>query len=130
MTAELLMFLGGITAFGFTVFCVRVRRLRVKYALIWLTLASGLLLIGAFPGILMRLAEWANLSYPAAALFVSLAVIYLFCFAVSVSLSRLHERNLKLTQTVAFLEKRITELEPVSEVSSDEQDNGSIKGAG
>ena len=115
MTAELLMLIGGCCAFALTLFWVRLRRLRMKYALAWLGLASVLLVLGAFPGILMSLAGWARLSYPALVLFIALAIIYLFAFSVTMSLSRLYRANVRLIQEVALLEARIAELEHQSD---------------
>ena len=115
MTAELLMLIGGAGAFVFTIFWVRLRRLRVKYALMWLFLSFMLLIAGTFPVIIKSFAEWARLSFPAAVLFLALVLIYIFCFSVSISLSRLHHRNLRLTQEIALLEMRVRELEKSSE---------------
>ncbi len=117
MTAELLMLLGGAGAFLLTVCWVRMRRLRVKYALMWLFLSFLLLIAGAFPVIIKNFAQWARLSFPAAVLFLALVLIYLFSFAVSISLSRLHHRNLRLTQEVGLLEMRLRDLEKECDVS-------------
>jgi len=54
------------------------RRLRERYTIGWLSLATLLLSCGVFPGAIMRLAQVAHLSYPAAVLFVSLGAIYCF----------------------------------------------------
>ncbi len=111
MNAELLMAICGGLVFVFTTYWVSRRQLRVKYALIWMFLACVILILGAFPKILMGLAAWARLSFPAAVLFIALGLIYLFCFSVSISLSRLHQRNLRLTQELALLEERLAEVE-------------------
>ena len=111
MNAERLMLLGGLAAFALTVSWVRRRSLREKYAVTWLGVATLLLLCGLFPEGIERLAEGARLSYPAAVLFVALAAVYLFAFGVSVSLSRMHRRNILLTQELALLEERLRRLE-------------------
>jgi hypothetical protein len=111
MTAETLMLAGGVTAFLLTVYWVRSRDLREKYALGWLAVASLLLLLGIFPELIMGFAERARLSYPAAVLFVALTLIYLFSFTVSVSLSHLYRRTIRLTQEVAILKQRLGRLE-------------------
>lgn len=107
MNAELLMLIGGCGAFGLTVHWVRSRDLREKYAVVWLGVASLLLLCGLFPGLLMGLAAVCRLSYPAAVLFIALTAIYLFAFTVSVSLTRQYRRNLRLTQELAMLRCRL-----------------------
>jgi hypothetical protein len=111
MSAELLMQVGGITAFLLTLYWVRSRDLREKYAVLWLLVAFLLLLCGIFPSVIMTLAQYAHLSYPAAVLFIALTMIYVFSFAVSVSLSHVHRRNLRLTQEIALLEQRLRLLE-------------------
>ncbi len=121
MTAEMMMLLGGVTAFGFTLHLVRLRQLRVKYAMVWLSLAGALLVIGAFPQILMSFADWARMSYPAAVLFISLGMMYLFSFSVSMSLSRAHQRTTRLLQEAALLEERIRNLEQEKKNCPDER---------
>ena len=111
ITAEFLTLVGGIVAFVLTITWVRTRELREKYALAWLALATALLCVGLFPGLLKAIAETAHLSYPAAVLFVALAVIYPFAFFVSVALSRQYRRSARLVQEIALLESRVKELE-------------------
>jgi len=105
------MLVGGVAAFLITVYWVRSRRLRERYAIGWMILATLLLICGIFPGIIMRLAEASRLAYPSAVLFISLAAIYSFSFFVTVSLSRQHQRSTRLLQEIALLNQRVTELE-------------------
>jgi hypothetical protein len=111
MSAELLMFLGGVTAFVFTVHRVRRRKLREKYGVIWLGVATLLLLVGLFPRLIMGFAEVAHLSYSSAVLFVALTLIYLFSFTVSASLTQQYRKNVRLIQEVAILEERLRRVE-------------------
>ena len=111
MNAELLMLVGGATAFLLTAYWVRRRQLREKYAVGWMALASLLLLVGMFPELITTSASVAHLSYPAAVLFVALTVMYLYSFAVSVSLSYHYRRAVRLTQEVALMDERIRRLE-------------------
>jgi drug/metabolite transporter (DMT)-like permease len=111
MTAETMMLVGGLSAFVLTLHWVRARELREKFAVYWLILAVLLLLVGIFPQSIMWFADAARLSYATAVLFAALTVIYLFAFAVSVSLSTHHRRNVRLTQQVALLEERLRKLE-------------------
>jgi hypothetical protein len=111
MTAETLMLLGGATAFTITLYWVRRRELREKYAAGWVVLASLLLLVGLFPWTITWFADWAHLSYPAAVLLIALTVIYIFSFTVSVSLSHQYRRNVRLTQEYGLLEQRVRQLE-------------------
>lgn len=128
MSAELLMQAGGISAFLLTLYWVRSRDLREKYAVLWMLVASVLLVCGLFPEALMAVARFAHLSYAAAVLFVALTVIYTFAFAVSVSLTHEHRRNVRLTQEVALLEHRVRQLEAVR--ASDEPAGQPIQATG
>ncbi len=111
MTAEFLMLVGGGTAFAITLHWVRRRELREKYAVAWMALATALLLIGLFPTVIMWFADRARLSYPSAVLLISLTLIYLFSFTVSVSLTHQYRRNTRLTQELGILEERVRQLE-------------------
>jgi hypothetical protein len=111
MNAELLMTIGGVLAFGITLYWVRRRELREKYAAGWVALAALLLVVGLFPNLLMAFADRVHLSYPAAVLFVALTLIYLFAFAVSVALTTQYRRNVRLTQELALMEERLRRLE-------------------
>ncbi len=111
MNAETLMTVGGVCAFGVTLHWVRRRELREKYAVVWVALASLILVVGLFPSLLMVFANQTHLSYPAAVLLVALTLIYLFAFTVSVSLTTQYRRNVRLTQELALLEERLRRLE-------------------
>lgn len=111
LNAETLMLLGGVAAFLLTILWVRRRTLREKYAVVWVIVASVLLLLGLAPGLIMGFATAVHLSFPAAVLYIALSVIYIFCFSISVSLSDLHRRNLRLTQELAIMEYRVRKLE-------------------
>ena len=117
MSAELLMLVGGASAFLLTLYWVRSRDLREKYAVVWIAVALLVLLCGLFPKVIMIAADRAHLAYPTAVLFISLAAIYVFSFSVSVSLTRQYRRNVRLTQEIAILEQRLRVLE--TKVSND-----------
>jgi hypothetical protein len=111
LNAENLMLIAGVSAFLLTLYWVRNRALREKYAVSWVAVSLLPLLCGIFPDVIKTLADSAHLSYPAAMLFISLAAIYVFSFSVSVSLTRQYRRNIRLTQEVALLEQRLRVLE-------------------
>ncbi len=111
ITAERLMLVGGIAVFLLTISWVRTRELREKYGLMWLGVATLVLLVGVFPDYLEAMARQANLSYPALVLFMTLGLLYPFSFFVTVSLSRQYRRSARLLQEVALLECRVRELE-------------------
>jgi len=111
INAEFLMLLGGVGAFLMTLYWVRVRELRERYAIGWLLVATLLLLTGIFPDALKSIADRAHLSYPALVLFVALGLIYMNSFFVSVALTKQYRWNVRLTQQMALLEERLRRLE-------------------
>lgn len=111
MNANTLMLAGGVTAFILTLHQVRAKVLQEKYALGWLGVAFLLLTIGIAPEWLYRFTVWARLANASAVLFIALTVIFLFAFSVSISLTDLNRRNLRLLQELALLEARVRELE-------------------
>ncbi|HEX3149628.1 MAG TPA: DUF2304 domain-containing protein [Gemmataceae bacterium] len=111
INAEFLMLLGGCGAFAMTLYWVRVRELRERYAIGWLAVATLLLLTGLFPDVLKGIADRAHLSYPALVLFAALGLIYLNSFFVSVALTKHYRWNVRLTQQMALLEERLRRLE-------------------
>lgn len=116
INAEFLMLLGGCGAFAMTLYWVRVRELRERYAIGWLAVATLLLLTGLFPEELEGIARRVHLSPPALVLFVALALIYLNSFFVSVALTKHYRWNVRLTQQMALLEERLRQLEEAKSV--------------
>jgi hypothetical protein len=92
---------------------IRGRRLKERYALLWLATGVVLLVLAAWRGGLNTIAGWLGVSgYPPAILF---AAAIMFVIAVllhySTVLSRLTDDNVLLAQEVALLRTRIDALE-------------------
>jgi hypothetical protein len=90
---------------------IRSRRLRERYALLWVLTGIVLLVLSAWRGGLNTIAGWVGVeTYPPAVLF---AVALLFVLAVllhySTVLSKLSDQNVILAQRVALLEQRLSE---------------------
>ena len=90
---------------------IRSRRLRERYALLWLVTGFVLVVLSAWRGGLNTIARWVGVeTYPPAILF---AVASLFILAVllhySTVISKLSDQNSILAQRVALLESRINE---------------------
>ena len=122
MSAELLMLISGVSAFALTVYWVRSRRLRERYAIAWLLVATLGLLCGLFPNAVMELAQAWNVGYLTIVVWFVLTAIYVFTFFVSVALSGLGQSSLRLIQEVALLQHRINELEQKLAVFSKAED--------
>ena len=92
---------------------IRSRRLRERYALLWLATGIVLLVLSAWRGGLNTIAGWLGVTgYPPAVLF---AVATLFILVVllhySTVLSRLSDQNAILAQRLALLEEQVREQE-------------------
>ncbi len=88
---------------------IRSRRLRERYALLWLLTGLVLLVLSVWRGGLNTIAGWVGVeTYPPAVLF---AVASLFILAVllhySTVISKLSDQNVILAQRVALLEERL-----------------------
>jgi Uncharacterized conserved protein (DUF2304) len=95
---------------------IRSRRLRERYALLWLATGVVLLILSAWRGGLNTIAGWVGVTgYPPAVLF---AVATLFILAVllhySTVISKLADQNVILAQKVALLEERLNADETLS----------------
>jgi len=100
---------------------IRSRRLRERYALLWLASGIVLLALSLWRGGLNTIAAWFGIrSYPPAVLF---AVGALFVLAVllhySTVISRLSDQNTILAQRLALLEERLAGREDALAVPGD-----------
>jgi hypothetical protein len=92
---------------------IRSRRLRERYALLWLATGLVLVALSAWRGGLNTIARWFGVStYPPAVLFaVGLLFVILVLLHYSTVISRLSDQNTTLAQRLALLESRIAERE-------------------
>ena len=92
---------------------IRSRRLRERYALLWLVTGAVLVVLSAWRGGLNTIATWLGVKgYPPAVLFaVGLLFVILVLLHYSTVISRLADQNVVLAQRLALLETRLTERE-------------------
>ncbi len=95
---------------------IRSRRLRERYALLWLLTGLVLLVLSAWRGGLNAIASWVGVeTYPPAVLF---AVALLFILAVllhySLVISKLGDQNVILAQRLALLELEVSGRRPAN----------------
>jgi hypothetical protein len=88
---------------------IRGRRLKERYALLWLLTGAVLLVLSAWRGGLNTIAGWLGVSgYPPAILFAAATLfVIVVLLHYSTVLSELHDRNVVLAQRVALLEERV-----------------------
>lgn len=92
---------------------IRGRRLKERYALLWLATGTVLLVLSLWRGGLDTIAGWLGVSgYPPAILFAAATLfIIIVLLDYSTVLSRLDDENTVLAQRLALAEQRLAELE-------------------
>ena len=90
---------------------IRSRRLRERYALLWLLTGMVLLVLSVWRGGLDTIAGWLGVTgYPPAVLFaVATLFILLVLLHYSTVISRLSDQNVILAQRVGLLEAKLDE---------------------
>ena len=90
---------------------VRGRRLKERYALLWLATGVVLFVLSVWRGGLNTIAGWLGVtSYPPAVLFaVATLFIFLVLLHYSTVISKLSDQNSILAQRVALLESKLDE---------------------
>ena len=89
-----------------------VKKLNLKYALVWLLTSLVLLLIAVFPDFAIWTAGLVGIQLPVNAVFL-FAILFAFIIILTLTaiVSHLNVRVWRLTQIHAILEKRVRELE-------------------
>jgi len=88
----------------FLIYLMRKRRLREKYAVIWLALAIVVSLLGAFPQTVFRLATLVGVELPSNLIFaVAIVVLLIVCIQLSTELTEIEEETRTLAEEVALL---------------------------
>lgn len=102
----------AVLAFAVVFELLRRRRLREKYALLWVVVAGATVLLSLFPTLLVRAAALVGIATPSNLLFL---VSVLILFAVSLQLSGevgvLEEQSRRLAEEIGSLQLRVDELE-------------------
>lgn len=116
MTPLLVSILGSIASFTLVLVVlelIRSRRLRERYALLWLVTGIVLTALAAWRSGLNTIAGWLGVrSYPPAVLF-ALAILFILAVLLHYStvVSRLTDQNTILAQRLALLELQVRERE-------------------
>ena len=98
----------SVGIFAFVIWLVRERRLREKYALLWLSTSLFIILLTMSRRVFETVALSIGIFYPPSLLFL-VGVLFLLMVAIgqSVTLSRLSESNKNLAQEMALLRKEL-----------------------
>lgn len=91
---------------------LRKKSLNLRYSLTWLASALVLMFLIVFPQLVHKFSEIIGIATPVNTVFVIEGIfILLILLSLTTIVSHLNERNRRLVQSVALLEKRIRELE-------------------
>jgi hypothetical protein len=112
MPVQLFAALASVVLLGTVIELIRSRKLRERYALLWLATAGVILFFAAWRSGLHELSNALGIAYPPNALFV-LAMLFVLVLLLHFStvISKLSDRSTILTQRLALMEERLRELE-------------------
>lgn len=88
----------------FLVILLRSRRLREKYAFIWIAVGVIVCILGAFPDVMLALTKLVGIQTPSNMLFAASLIVLLFvCIQLSVEITMLEEETRTLAEEHALL---------------------------
>jgi len=103
---------GAFVTLFFMVELLRRRRLREKYAALWIVVSVVVLLFAIFPALTTGLAELVGVTIPVnLVFFLGLLVLLIVCVQLSAEVSGLEQENQTLAEESALLRNRIERLE-------------------
>lgn len=115
----------ALAIFAFVLWMLLTRRLREKYAVLWLLLAVVLLVLGCFPVLLDAATILLGVQIPANLLFAAaIAVLLGIALHLSWELSQAEDEIRRLAEETAILGARVTRLEHAAEVSESASPGG------
>ena len=125
MTTALRIFIAVLDILGllYILQLVRKNRLDLKYALSWLVVSIFVLIMGLFPNLMEKLAEFLGIASPVNMIFFlgfifSLAIILILTVALSINAGSVK----RLNQKIAMLDKRVRELEETKKEQGDKDE--------
>lgn len=96
---------------AFLLYLLRAKRLREKYATIWLIVLIGVIVLGAVPGVLFTVARVVGVETPTNLLFAtSLVVLLLVSIQLSTEISQLEEETRTIAEELALLGLKVEQL--------------------
>jgi hypothetical protein len=109
--AHIFVLLLAVFTIWFILRLVRRRQLRAKYAILWLTVGVGVLILAAVPNLLNPISSIAGIYYQPATLLL-FASVFLLCLDLHFSweLSRLEDRTRTLAEKHALLQEEVATL--------------------
>jgi hypothetical protein len=109
------LLLGLASYFLMIIFFLKKKALNLKYSLLWIISGAIMLILVIFPSILYKSADFLGFASPVNAIF-ALVLFFMLCNLMSITsiVSKQNSKSKRLTQQYALLEKRVRELEGIS----------------
>lgn len=102
----------SVVVLGLLYFLLRTRRIREKYAGIWILLAIAVVILGAFPTLIVRFAALVGVGLPVNLLFaLAFVTLLTVCIQLSSELSSLEEESRTLAEEIALLRLELRTLQ-------------------
>lgn len=112
-TTHVVSLAAGIVSVAFMVELLRRRQLKEKYAVLWIIVGAGMLLLAAWPGLLDMTARALDIkSGPNLLLFVAALLLILVCVHLSWEVSRLEDRSRALAEEIGLLRLELDRRSP------------------
>jgi len=112
MSGHLFAIAGAVVTLLFMVELLRRRRLREKYAALWISVAVFVVIAALFPSLLERVAALVGVTLPInLVFFVALLLLLIVCVQLSAEVSTLEHETQTLAEEVALLRNRVEGLE-------------------
>ena len=122
MVAQVFFIVIALVIILFVISLLRSRRLREKYAALWILVGTTVLILALAPTLLQMLAHLLGFQVPSNFLFL-LAILLLLGVSLHLSLeiSRLEDETRVLAEHVAILDLMLSKLSPPSDRASGEE---------
>lgn len=109
---QILLILGAFALFGVIVYLIKLKKIEVKYSIIWLAFSATMILFALFPYLVLVLGDISGVANPVNFIFMTLfAFSLLIMLSLSAVISGFSTKIKRLAQSNALLEKRVRELE-------------------
>jgi hypothetical protein len=106
-------------------FLLRTRRIREKYAGIWIGMAAAVIILGLFPQLAFWLSDLVGVETPVNLVFAAaFVVLLLVCIQLSAEVSNLEEETRTLAEEIALLRLDLTELADRVDTPTDAETDG------
>lgn len=109
---QIIVAVGLVLALCVIINMIRKKALELRYALAWLLVGFGTLILDLFPGVMMGLAKFMGIEVPSNMLFfLGFCFAVIIIFVLTIAVSRMSIRIKNLTQEMALYKKYMQEKE-------------------